>query len=270
MIRTGSCCTGFITQSSWVSRFHSCTSPEGVSLRGQPLNIFIWFIGAGRFQTIQSKLKQQQVCTSHIWICDHFDICDQNVTKSVLLKKLKKNHSLWPRSQIQNCDILFQFQFQFFTLNLKIATRQKVGDILLLSKMSHIKCDWYKTCFCFCLECGLEQLSYKRMFRTRSGTANPIWGDIFESSFKAQSSKLERLFSLKRVKRDVRPLSFELWALSFERAFENFTPSGTCCTKRTGGASDIVKAESSGEDPRATGGLISNHPHPRVNKTKQH
>jgi len=36
----------------------------------------------------------------------------------------------------------------------------------------------------------------------------------------------------------------------------------------TGGASDIVQAESSGEDPRATGGLVSNLPHPRVNKTK--
>jgi len=38
----------------------------------------------------------------------------------------------------------------------------------------------------------------------------------------------------------------------------------------TEGASDIVKAKSSGEDPRATGGLVSNLPHPRVNKTKQH
>jgi len=38
----------------------------------------------------------------------------------------------------------------------------------------------------------------------------------------------------------------------------------------TGGASDIVKAKSSGEDPRATRGLVSNLPHPRVNKTKQH
>jgi hypothetical protein len=35
-------------------------------------------------------------------------------------------------------------------------------------------------------------------------------------------------------------------------------------------ASDIVKAKSSGEDPRATGGLVSNLPHPWVNKTKQH
>jgi len=32
----------------------------------------------------------------------------------------------------------------------------------------------------------------------------------------------------------------------------------------------MVKAKSSEEDPRATGGLVSNLPHPRVNKTKQH
>ena len=41
-------------------------------------------------------------------------------------------------------------------------------------------------------------------------TANPTWYDIFESFFKAQSSKLKRLFSLKRGKRDLRALSFEL------------------------------------------------------------
>jgi len=36
----------------------------------------------------------------------------------------------------------------------------------------------------------------------------------------------------------------------------------------TGGAAvDIVKAGSSGEDPRAIGGLIFNLPHPWVNKT---
>ena len=38
----------------------------------------------------------------------------------------------------------------------------------------------------------------------------------------------------------------------------------------TGGASDIVKAKCSGEDPRATAGLVSNLFHPRVNKIKQH
>jgi len=35
-------------------------------------------------------------------------------------------------------------------------------------------------------------------------TADPTWVDIFECCFKAQSLKLERLFSLKRGKRDVR------------------------------------------------------------------
>jgi len=32
----------------------------------------------------------------------------------------------------------------------------------------------------------------------------------------------------------------------------------------------MVKVESSGEDPRTTGDLVSNLPHPQVNKTKQH
>jgi len=47
-----------------------------------------------------------------------------------------------------------------------------------------------------------------------SGTANPTWGDIFESSFKAQSSKLERLLPLKGGKRHVRALQQRRW--SFE------------------------------------------------------
>jgi len=38
----------------------------------------------------------------------------------------------------------------------------------------------------------------------------------------------------------------------------------------TGEASDILKAQSSGEDPRATGGLASSLPHAWDNKTKQH
>jgi len=45
-------------------------------------------------------------------------------------------------------------------------------------------------------------------------TANPTWGDIFESCFKAQSSKLESLFSLKRGKREFRALSLELSKMS--------------------------------------------------------
>jgi len=45
-------------------------------------------------------------------------------------------------------------------------------------------------------------------------TANPTWDGIFECCFKAQSSKLQRLFSLKRGKGDVRALSFELSKMS--------------------------------------------------------
>jgi len=43
-----------------------------------------------------------------------------------------------------------------------------------------------------------------------------------------------------------------------------------CSSCHTGGANDTVKAGSSGEHPRAIGGLVSNLPYPRVNKTKQH
>jgi len=42
-------------------------------------------------------------------------------------------------------------------------------------------------------------------------TAHPTCDDIFESCFKAQSSKLEGLFSLQRGNRDVWALSFKLW-----------------------------------------------------------
>ena len=64
------------------------------------------------------------------------------------------------------------------------------------------------TCICTCIH-----------------TANPTWGDIFESSkFKARKSLLPH-FSEKRLS------SFELWALSFETAFENVTPSGIGCTR---------------------------------------
>jgi len=45
-------------------------------------------------------------------------------------------------------------------------------------------------------------------------TADPTWGDFFEFCFEAKSSKLERLFSLKRGKRNIRALSFELSKMS--------------------------------------------------------
>jgi len=43
-----------------------------------------------------------------------------------------------------------------------------------------------------------------------ANTANPTWGDNFESSFKAQRPKLEQLFAVKYGKREVRALSGEL------------------------------------------------------------
>jgi len=53
-------------------------------------------------------------------------------------------------------------------------------------------------------------------------TANPTWGDIFESSkLKARTSLLPRFNEKRRS-------SFELWA--FETAFENVTPNGIGCT----------------------------------------
>jgi len=45
-------------------------------------------------------------------------------------------------------------------------------------------------------------------------TADPTWGYILVCCFKAQSSKLERLFFLKRGKSDVRALRFELSKMS--------------------------------------------------------
>jgi len=40
--------------------------------------------------------------------------------------------------------------------------------------------------------------------------------------------------------------------------------------KKKRGGGELVKAKSSVKDPRATGGLVSNLFHPRLNKTKQH
>ena len=55
--------------------------------------------------------------------------------------------------------------------------------------------------------------------RLSPGTAYPTQGDMFECCFKAQSSKLERLFCHVSVKRGVRALSFELW-----KSFSKMSP----------------------------------------------
>jgi len=61
------------------------------------------------------------------------------------------------------------------------------------------------TCICKCWV--FRKLTYAHLPTTHTATANPTWGDIFESSkLKAQTSLLPR-FSEKRLS------SFELWAL---------------------------------------------------------
>ena len=57
-----------------------------------------------------------------------------------------------------------------------------------------------------------------------TSTADPTWGDIFECCFKAQSSEVERLFSLKRGKRDVRTLSFEFSKMTPQVGLAVLTP----------------------------------------------
>jgi len=56
-----------------------------------------------------------------------------------------------------------------------------------------------------------DRLYLSKLFPIWICTADPTWGDIFECCFKAQSSKLKRLFCHVSVKRDVWALSFELW-----------------------------------------------------------
>ena len=56
----------------------------------------------------------------------------------------------------------------------------------------------------------VQPTSATTSIQTTDSTANPTWGDIFECGFKAQSSKLQRLFCHVSVKRNVRTLSFEL------------------------------------------------------------
>jgi hypothetical protein len=67
-----------------------------------------------------------------------------------------------------------------------------------------------------------------------SGTADPTqaWGDNFECCFKAQSSKLESLISLKRGKRDVQALSFQLSKMSPKVGFAVPAPQTRITTNR--------------------------------------
>ena len=85
-----------------------------------------------------------------------------------------------------------------------------------------VGCVWVSTLYIYivnvyihCRHCIHTSLSrFVSTIYLHECTANPTWGDIFAFCFKAQSSKLGRLFSLKRGKRDVRAWSFELSKMS--------------------------------------------------------
>ena len=66
---------------------------------------------------------------------------------------------------------------------------------------------------CSLLQCGAVWCSVLQCLAVScndTGTAEPTWGDIFESCFKAQGSKFQRLFCHVSVQRDLRALCFEL------------------------------------------------------------
>jgi len=118
---------GFITQSSWVFQFHltswsignvlhhSCTSsavPIQIPNRKQKQSSLsgmfcrISFI-PNHFKPNRKRNRSVPVTSEFVTICD---ICDQNVSKSNLRKKLQKQKSVWLGSQIQNYDILWPSQ----------------------------------------------------------------------------------------------------------------------------------------------------------------
>ena len=109
----------------------------------------------------------------------------------------------WFSALLKKLLILNTF-YKFFWFS---APVKKTLSILGNSKIPvsrHFQNSW-----CSALLRVLIQVLVAMTIHTR--TANPTWGDIFDCCFKANSSKLERLFSLKSGKRDVRALSFELW-----------------------------------------------------------
>ena len=102
--------------------------------------IFCWILFIpNNFLENRSTNRFVPVIFECVTICD---ICDQNVTKSVLLKKLKK---------IQKNKRGHNFEIVTFCYLHKYH------------KCSHIECDWYKLCFCFCFESGSERLSKSDM-----------------------------------------------------------------------------------------------------------
>jgi len=104
-------------------------------------------------------------------------------------------------------------------IHLLVTFRDTSSDMSVYrgeTSMYTSSCDisWYNFGYvCVSRRYITKRCTYVYIF-SREDTATPTWGGILECYFKAQSSKLERLFSLKRGKRDVPALSFELSKMS--------------------------------------------------------
>ena len=109
-----------------------------------------------------------------------------------------------------------------------IAVYCSLVPVYLKNNTSDDDCVYYRVCITLGAlkrsnEGALDLLHLRSVEKCWEGIANPTWGDIFESSkLKAQSSNVSfATFQWKET--------FELWALSFETAFENVTASGIGC-----------------------------------------
>jgi len=110
---------------------------ELVSKQQTETGLTFWYILPYLFRTISIETETETSLTkSHLNLWQFLIFVTKMWTNlSCLLEKLNKNQSVRPRSQIQNFDISWP------------------------SQMSHIKRDWYCTCFCFVLESGSKRLS---------------------------------------------------------------------------------------------------------------
>jgi len=129
---------------------------------------------------------------------------------------------------------LFEILFRFRKEDLEIFGfcwySESVSLLQTISLCYFQKQNWYKRKYRSPLyrvlsRLGIHNSSLLNDCFRRVATANPIWKDIFELCFKAQSSNFSfATFQWKET--------FELWALSVERSksFGNVTPRGIGCT----------------------------------------
>jgi len=106
------------------------------------------------------------------------DVCDQNVTKSVWLKKLKEIKSVWPRSHIQNCHILWPSQMSHIECDTPgPLNRNDPGTVMIPQywfNKTKQNTHWYKPGFYFCLESGSFYISFLHTQTNTSTLTHPF------------------------------------------------------------------------------------------------